>query len=455
MKSVLIIDDEKEICESIKMILEYEGYNVDYTVKASEGLEKLSVIPFSALLLDIQMPEMNGFEVLKKIKEDSSFVSAKVSVVIISAHGSLENAIKATKLGAFDFIEKPIDREKLLISVRNAVEQSNLLIENEEIKKSYVGEGKILGKSKAVNRILELIDKVAPLETRVLITGDNGTGKELVARAIHAKSSRKDKPFIEVNCAAIPNELIESELFGHEKGSFTGAVQQRIGKFELANKGIIFLDEVGDMSLQAQAKVLRAIEDSKIERVGGTKKIDVDVRIISATNKNLKDEIEKGTFREDLFHRLNVIPINIPPLKERQEDIPILVENFAADITTKHKKPSVKFDEEAIKFLQSQKWSGNVRELRNLIERIIILIDKREITKKDIEFLFPGEKSSIKDILSGSNSFQEFKEKAERAFIIKQLNANDWNISKTAEALDIQRSHLYNKIKKYEIERED
>ena len=450
MKSVLIIDDEKEICESIQMILEYEGYNVDYSVKASEGLDKLEAIPFSALLLDIQMPEMNGFEVLKKIKENNN----KVSVIIISAHGSVENAIKATRLGAFDFIEKPIDRDKLLISIRNAVEQSNLLLENEEIRKNYVGDGKILGNSKAINQILGLIDKVAPLDTRVLISGENGTGKELVARAIHSKSNRKDKPFIEVNCAAIPNELIESELFGHEKGSFTGAVQQRIGKFELANKGIIFLDEVGDMSPQAQAKVLRAIEDSKIERVGGNKKIDIDVRIISATNKNLKEEIEKGNFREDLFHRLNVIPINIPPLKERHEDIPILVENFAADITAKHKKPPVKFDNEALKFLQSQKWSGNVRELRNFIERVIIIIDKREIGKKDVELLLPGEKSSIKDILSESNSFQEFKEKAERAFIIRQLNANDWNISKTAEALDIQRSHLYNKIKKYEIERE-
>jgi two-component system, NtrC family, nitrogen regulation response regulator NtrX len=451
MKSVLIIDDEKEICESIKMILEYEDYNVDYAVKASEGLNKLEAIPFSALLLDIQMPEMNGFEVLKKIKENSN----KVSVIIISAHGSVENAIKATRLGAFDFIEKPIDRDKLLISIRNAVEQSNLLLENEDIKKNFMGDGKILGKSKAIHQILELIDKVAPLDTRVMITGENGTGKELVARAIHSKSNRKDKPFVEVNCAAIPNELIESELFGHEKGSFTGAVQQRIGKFELANKGIIFLDEVGDMSLQAQAKVLRAIEDSKIERVGGTKTIDVDVRIISATNKNLNEEIEKGNFREDLFHRLNVIPFNIPPLKDRQEDIPILAESFAADITAKHKKPPVKFSEEAMKLLQAQKWSGNVRELRNFVERVIIIIDKREIEKKDIEQLFPGGKSSMKDILSESNSFQEFKEKAERAFIIKQLNANDWNISKTAEVLDIQRSHLYNKMKKYEIERDE
>jgi DNA-binding NtrC family response regulator len=376
-------------------------------------------------------------------------------VVIISAHSSLENAIKATKLGAFDFIEKPIDREKLLISIRNAVEQTNLLNENTEIKKILVGDGQILGKSKAIQNILEIIDKVGPLDTRVLITGDNGTGKELVARALHNKSSRKDKPFIEVNCAAIPNELIESELFGHEKGSFTGASQQRIGKFELANKGTIFLDEIGDMSLQAQAKVLRAIEDSKIERVGSGKKIEIDVRILSATNKELKTEIEKGNFREDLYHRLNVIPIHIPPLKDRTEDIPILAEHFAKDITAKHKKLPVKFDDEALKLLQIQQWSGNVRELRNMIERIIIIIDKRQISKKDIELLFSPAKSNVGDIIADSNSFQEFKEKAEKAFILKQLKNNDWNISKTAEVLEIQRSHLYNKMKKYEIEKEE
>ncbi|MEO8398414.1 MAG: sigma-54 dependent transcriptional regulator [Ignavibacteriaceae bacterium] len=451
MNSILIIDDEKEICESIKMILEYEGYNVDYSTKAPEGIEKLFNGNFSSLLLDIQMPEMSGFEVLKKIKEKHS----TISVIIISAHGSVENAIKATKLGAFDFIEKPIDREKLVISIRNSVEQSNLLAENKEIKKSLLGDGKILGKSKGIKNILELINKVAPLDTRVLITGENGTGKELVARAIHNQSERKEKTFVEVNCAAIPNELIESELFGHEKGSFTGAMQQRIGKFELANKGSIFLDEIGDMSLQAQAKVLRAIEDGKIERVGGNKKIDVDVRIIAATNKNLKEEIEKGNFREDLFHRLNVIPINIPPLKERTDDIPILVKNFSDEITAKHKRAAVIFNDSALKFLQSMQWSGNVRELKNVVERIIIMVDKKEISQKDIEFLFTAGASSLNNIIDESNSFQEFKEKAERAFIIKQLNANDWNISKTSEVLDIQRSHLYNKIKKYGIEREE
>lgn len=451
MKSVLIIDDELQICESINMILEYEGYDVEFTTSAVEGLEKFASKDFAAVFLDIQMPEMNGFEVLKKIKEQKQ----SASVIIISAHGSVENAIKATRLGAFDFLEKPIDRDKLLISVRNATESASLKEEYEEIKKVWVGDGEILGKSKAIQNILQMIDKVAPLDTRVLITGENGTGKELVARAIHKKSERKEKSFVEVNCAAIPNELIESELFGHEKGSFTGAVQQRIGRFELANKGTLFLDEVGDMSLQAQAKVLRAIEDGKIERVGGGKKIDVDVRLIAATNKNLKDEISKGTFREDLFHRLNVIPINVPPLRERLEDIPILVDHFANDISLKHKKPLTKFSDDAIQVLKNQSWTGNVRELRNMVERIIIIVDKREISRKDIEFMFASNQQSVDDLVDTSNSFQEFKEKAERVFILKQLIANDWNISKTAEMLDIQRSHLYNKMKKYGIEKEE
>ncbi len=451
MNTVLIIDDEKEICESIKMILDYEGYLVDYSTSALAGLKSIEEKQISCVLLDIQMPEMNGFEVLKKVKE----TNPSLSVIIISAHGSVENAIKATRLGAFDFIEKPIDRDKLLISVRNATEQVKLLTENIEIKKSLGFDGEILGQSKAIKSILELIEKVAPLDTRVLITGENGTGKELVARAIHRKSQRKDKPLIEVNCAAIPNELIESELFGHEKGSFTGAVSQRIGKFELANKGTIFLDEVGDMSPQAQAKVLRAIEDGKIERVGGGKKIDVDVRIISATNKELLEEISKEHFREDLYHRLNVIPINVPPLRERKEDILILAEAFSQEITKRHKKLPVKFLDDAIKLLQEMSWSGNVRELRNIIERIIIIIDKREIARSDIELLLNPGQATMDDIIDESNSFQEFKEKAERAFILKQLNENNWNISKTAELLDIQRSHLYNKMKKYGIEKGD
>jgi DNA-binding NtrC family response regulator len=449
MNSILIIDDEQQICESIKMILEYEDYSVDYALNGKEGLEKLEQNSFNALLLDIQMPDLNGFEVLNTMKEKG----LDTKTIMISAYSSLENAVKATKLGAFDFVEKPIDREKLILSVRNAVQQSSLLAENKELKKNLSGSDAIIGKSRGIKQVLETISRVAPTEARALITGENGTGKELVARAIHQNSRRADKKLIEVNCAAIPNELIESELFGHEKGAFTGAAQQRIGKFELAHKGTLFLDEIGDMSLQAQAKVLKAIEDSFIERVGGGKRIDVDVRIIAATNKNLKDEIEKGNFREDLFHRLNVIPIHVPPLRDRTEDIPLLVQHFAKDICGKNQMPQVEFSESALNALQQMSWTGNIRELRNLIERVIIMIPKKEITDKDIYSLVSPSSPAFDDILKVSNSFQDFKEKAERAFILKQLEANDWNISKTAELLDIQRSHLYSKIKKYGIEK--
>ena len=449
-KSILIIDDEKEICESIKMILEYENYDVDYTTDAETGLKKLEYNTYDALLLDIQMPKITGFEVLNWLKEKN----IELSVIMISAYGNLENAIKATKLGAFDFIEKPIDRDKLLISIRNAIGKISLIKENKKLKENIAKDETIIGESEAIKNVLNLIDRVAKTESRILITGENGTGKELVAKAIHRKSNRADKELIEVNCAAIPNELIESELFGHEKGSFTGAVQKRIGKFELANGSTLFLDEVGDMSLQAQAKVLRAIEEGVIARVGGTNKINVDVRIISATNKDLRKEIKEGNFREDLFHRLNVIPVKVPPLRDRKSDIPLLVNHFTKKICETNKFVPKTFTSEALKILQSYNWSGNVRELRNIIERIIIMIPQNEITKEDVYAMLPQLESKQEDLINVSNSFQEFKEKAERAFILKQLEANDWNISKTAEILDIQRSHLYNKMKKYNIKKE-
>ncbi|NOX64196.1 MAG: sigma-54-dependent Fis family transcriptional regulator [Chlorobi bacterium] len=450
MNSVLIIDDEIEICESIKMILEYEDYKVDYFTDAKEGLKNLEFNQYSVLLLDIQMPNMTGFEVLNEIKNKNIIIN----VIMISAHSSLENAVKATKLGAFDFIEKPIDREKLLISVRNACERTNLITENKNLKKDLETEQTMIGESKAYQLILQTINRVAKSDARILITGENGTGKELAAREIHRQSNRADKPFIEVNCAAIPNELIESELFGHEKGAFTGAQNKRIGKFEAANMGTLFLDEIGDMSLQAQAKVLRAIEDGKIERVGGNNKIDVDVRIITATNKDLAKEIEAGNFREDLFHRLNVIPIIIPPLRERKDDIPLLIDHFIRTICRKNNFQLVKFNDSAITLLKNMQWSGNIRELKNIIERIIIMIPKDEISAKDISGLLPDSTTKTDDFLNITNSFQEFKEKAERAFILKQLQLNNWNISRTAEILGIQRSHLYNKMKKYDIEKE-
>lgn len=449
MNNIFIIDDEREICESIKMILEYDDYEVDYTTSAKEGLEKLEHNNFSTLLLDIQMPDMTGFEVLQEIKNKGIIIS----VIIISAHGSLDNAIKATKLGAFDFIEKPIDRDKLLISVRNAAEHNKLHSENKKLKQEAGFSENIIGESKPIKSILETVERVAATEARVLITGENGSGKELVARAIHNKSERAKKELVEVNCAAIPNELIESELFGHEKGSFTGAVKQRIGKFEQAHKGTLFLDEIGDMSLQAQAKVLRAIEEGRVERVGGGDKIDVDVRIVSATNKDLPKEIEEGNFREDLYHRLNVIPIHVPPLRERKEDIPLLVEHFSEVICTKNKFPCKTFTKDALKVLENLDWTGNVRELRNLIERIVIMVPKEEVTDSDLYGLVPNSNSKFNDLLNVTNTFQEFKEKAEKAFIIKQLDVNNWNISKTADVLGIQRSHLYSKMKKYEIEK--
>ncbi len=452
MNKILIIDDEPEICESIKMILEYENYQAKYFLDPQKALESLFSENYSCILLDIQMDGLNGFEVLDLLYKNNN----KVPVIMISAHSSLDNAVKATKLGAFDFIEKPIDRDKLLISIRNAVDKYKLIYENEKLKDSNLFSHKILGNSPAIKSVLATINRVAKTEARVLITGENGTGKELVAKELHLQSLRANYDFVEVNCAAIPNELIESELFGHEKGSFTGAIKQKIGKFMQAHKGTLFLDEIGDMSLQAQAKVLKAIEEGKIERVGGEQKIDVDVRLIAATNKNLIEEIEKGNFREDLYHRINVIPIHIPPLRERREDIPILIDFFNKVFSEKYSLPQKEFSPELIKYLSSLEWKGNIRELRNFVERIIIMLPNKYLKVSDVQDIssIKNKKHEEDDLFDISNSFQEFKEKAEKIFILKQLEANNWNISKTAEILDIQRSHLYTKMKKYGIDKE-
>ncbi len=451
MEKILIIDDDQNICESVKMILEYEHYFVEVAYNAFDGLNKLKNNSFNAVLLDIKMPEMDGLEAITKIKE----IDDTISVIMISAHASLDNAIEAAKKGAYDFIEKPIDRDKLIITVRNAVQQSALLQKNKLLKEKVESKYEIIGQSESIKNILETIKKVAPTNSRVLITGENGTGKELVARAIYKFSNRANKPFIEVNCAAIPNELIESELFGHEKGAFTGATSLRIGKFEQANGGTLFLDEIGDMSLNAQAKVLRSIEEGSIERVGGKNKIPVDVRIIAATNKNLLKEIAEGKFREDLFHRLSVIVINVPPLRDRKEDIPLLIDYFSKKVCEENKFPEKKFSEDAIEYLKNLDWKGNVRELRNFIERIIIMNSKSLYTLSDVkEQLFPY-LASPTEIDFSIDSFQEFKDQMEKIFIIKKLKQYNWNISKTAEVIGIQRSHLYNKIKKYGIEKED
>lgn len=451
MAKILLIDDEIDICNTMSMILEFEGYGVRFFTNPTDGYDEALSNLYDLIILDISMPGLNGLELLKRLNE----AHVNSTVMFMTAHGSIANAVKATRLGAFDFLEKPVDREKLLISVRNAVDQSKLKKNISELESHADIDESIVGNSSKIKEILSLIERVAPTDVRVLISGENGTGKELVARAIHKNSIRNNKPFIEVNCAAIPNELIESELFGHEKGAFTGAMQQRAGKFELADTGTLFLDEIGDMSLQAQAKVLRAIEDGKIERVGGSKKIDVDVRIVSATNKNLIEMIKNAEFREDLFHRLNVIPVTVPPLRERPGDIPLLVKHFSVLISKKYKRKEPEFSPDAISLLQKLKWTGNIRELKNIIERVIILVNKPVINYHDIEFLVPSEKFTFDEMIEESNSFQDFKDKAEKAYIIKQLELHNWNVSKTAESLDIQRSHLYNKIKKFGLDRED
>lgn len=379
---VLIVDDEKSIRKTLRDILEFENYAVDEAVDGMECVVKIKQQTYDVIILDIKMPKMDGMDALERIQE----LAVETPVVMISGHATIDTAVDAVKKGAFDFISKPPDLNRLLITIRNAIDKSSLITEKKvlqkRIQRSHTQD--LIGSSKVIELIKTTIDRVAPTDARVLITGANGTGKELVARWIHEKSQRKDRPLVEVNCAAIPSELIESELFGHEKGSFTSAVKQRIGKFELANGGTIFLDEVGDMSLSAQAKVLRALQENRITRVGGEKEISVNVRVIAATNKDLLKEIATGKFREDLYHRLAVIIIDVPPLKDRLEDIPALVDHFTEEICQDYGVPLKSFSSKAVKKLQSLHWTGNIRELRNVIERLIILSGDI-VTDKDID----------------------------------------------------------------------
>ena len=379
MPKILIIDDEKAIRRTIKEILEFEKYTVDEAEDGQQGLEMALKGHYDVVLSDIKMPKLDGNELLTKLMAHGT----ESSLIMMSGHGNIENAVDAVKKGAFDYLSKPIDLNRLLVTIRNAMHKSTLVVETKILKKKIGKTYQMIGNSLALNNIRDMIDKVAPTDARVLITGSNGSGKELVAREIHNKSSRANAPLIEVNCAAIPSELIESELFGHEKGAFTSAIATRKGKFELAEGGTIFLDEIGDMSLSAQAKVLRALQENKITRVGGDKEIKVDVRIIAATNKDLKKQIEKGEFREDLFHRLSVIPIQVPSLNERKEDIPLLTEHFVNLICADYGMPIKTISKDAIKVLQQKDWTGNIREFRNVIERLIILCGK-EITDKDV-----------------------------------------------------------------------
>lgn len=379
-KKILIIDDEAAIRHTLRDILEYEKYEIDEAKDGQQGLDMLLINNYDVVLCDIKMPKMDGIEVLQKSTE----LGRENVFIMISAHGNIETAVECTKKGAFDFIEKPPDLNRLLVAIRNAMEKTQLVTETKTLKKKLPKTIDIIGASQAIHDVKETIEKVAPTDARVMITGPNGSGKELVAKWLHEKSERSAHLLVEVNCAAIPSELIESELFGHEKGSFTSAIKQRIGKFELADKGTLFLDEIGDMSLSAQAKVLRALQEHKITRVGGDKEIKVDVRVVAATNKNLKEEIKNGNFREDLYHRLGVILIKVPPLNERKDDIPLLIEHFLEQIANDYGEPKKKIDAAAIKELQKNEWTGNIRELRNVVERLIIMSGK-SITADDVK----------------------------------------------------------------------
>lgn len=380
MAKILIIDDERSIRNTMKDILEFEKHKIVLAENGKVGLELATSQPFDLIFSDIKMPEMDGIELLRLLKEKE----VEAPVVMISGHGSIETAVECIKKGAFDFIEKPVDLNRLLITVRNALDKSVLVTETKILRKKVSSTYQMIGKSPAIMKVREMIDKVAPTEARVFITGENGTGKEVVARLLFQQSNRSDAPFVEVNCAAIPSELIESELFGHEKGSFTSAIKQRIGKFEQADGGTIFLDEIGDMSLSAQTKVLRVLQENELTRVGSDKSIKVNVRVFAATNKNIKEEIEKGNFREDLFHRLNVIPIHVPPLRERKEDIPLLIEHFTGLICSEQGIPVKSFNKDAVALLLKNKWTGNIRELRNVVERLIIL-SGTTISATDVE----------------------------------------------------------------------
>ncbi|MFP4472218.1 MAG: sigma-54-dependent transcriptional regulator [Bacteroidales bacterium] len=384
MAKILVIDDERSIRNTLKDILDNEGYKVDDAEDGIEGLKLVNSKKYDVILLDIKMPRMDGIEVLEHIEKITD-----TPVVMISGHGTIETAVEAIKKGAYDYIAKPLDLNRLLITIRNALDKSNLIREAKSLKQEVSKTWEMIGQSPAIMRVKEMIDRVAPTNARVLIHGSNGTGKELVARWLHEKSPRAHAPFIEVNCAAIPSELIESQLFGHEKGSFTSAIKQRKGDFELAHGGTLFLDEIGDMSLSAQAKVLRALQENRITRVGGEKEITVDVRIIAATNKILHEEIEKGRFREDLYHRLSVIIIEVPDLNDREGDIPLLASHFMEDVSKKMGKAPLEFTEDALRMLEDYKWTGNVRELRNVVERLAILCDK-EVTAEDVSRYVKG-----------------------------------------------------------------
>lgn len=458
MPTILVVDDEASIRRTLREILEYEDFTVEEAVDGEEALTAIRENQYDLVLLDVKMPKVDGMDVLEEIASDVE----DLPVVMISGHGTIETAVEATKLGAYDFIEKPPDLNRLLVTVRNAMDHGQLEVKNRRMRQTLHEQSTgdlppIIGESSAIKEIKDTIERVAPTEARVLISGENGTGKELVAKWIHHRSARSEEPMVEVNCAAIPSDLIESELFGHEKGAFTGATQQRIGKFEQAHEGTLFLDEIGDMSLSAQAKVLRVLEENEIERVGGERTLQVDVRVLAATNKDLREEIENGRFREDLYHRIGVIFVDVPPLRRRREDIPLLTEHGAERLARRNGLSPKNFTDEALDRLKRYEWRGNVRELYNVIERLLILVEGDQIDAEDVEqFIRPkGEGAPSQELVSAYDDFTAARDQFEKRFIEHKLHEHDWNVSQTAETIGIQRSHLYNKLNKYGIERED
>jgi two-component system nitrogen regulation response regulator NtrX len=440
---VLIVDDEAGIRQALKQVLEYEDLEVRVAASGGEAITLYSEFRPHLVFLDVKMAGLDGLETLSRLRK----LDGRAQIVMISGHGTIATAVEATQRGAFDFLEKPLDTDRLLLTVRNALTHVELVGENARLREVTESRYQMVGTSPALEDVRERIAKVGPTAARVLITGENGTGKELVARALHEASPRKGRAFVEVNCAAIPSELIESELFGHMKGSFTGAVSDRSGKFEQADGGTLFLDEVGDMSLPAQAKLLRVLQEGVVARIGGSKPIQVDVRVLSATNKDLADEIAEGRFREDLLYRLNVVPIEVPPLRERLEDVPALVAHFAGQLAATGGVPGKRFADEAIVRFRERHWAGNIRELRNAVERALILAPGKIVTGADVDRLIPDNRP-----VEGQ-TLEAFREQAEKAFLIQQLRQRDWNVTETARVLKIPRSNLYKKIERFGITR--
>jgi two-component system nitrogen regulation response regulator NtrX len=452
-RRILIVDDEQGIRAALGQLLEFEGYEVRTVANAVDGLAEYARFKPHLVFMDVKMAGIDGLEALRKLREQDP----GAIVVMISGHATIQTAVEATQHGAYDILEKPLDTDRILVTLRNALAHLDLHEENTRLRDAVRSRFEIVGTSYAIRAVIEKIERVGKTPARVLITGENGTGKELVARAIHAQSTRAQQAFIEVNCAAIPSELIESELFGHMKGSFTGAVADRAGKFEQAHGGTLFLDEIGDMSLAAQAKVLRVLQDGVVTRIGGSKPIQVDVRVLAATNKDVEAEIAAGRFREDLYYRLNVVPFHVPPLRERREDIPLLIGHFISQLAGPGGLAARAMSDDAVARLSQLDWPGNVRELRNTIERLLILSSGPRVTAEDVDRLV-GRRADASEGGLGSlldvPTFEEFKHAAERAYLVAKLRAYDWNVSETARALDMPRSNLYKKIERYGLSRE-